>query len=162
MTTVDWTQQMEEVTKQWTEVQTQLWSSWGEAAQKASSQAQAKAVWQQMIDQWKNLVHRMLEMQVETARLWSENVSDSDMFEGMTQWSTHSYQMTKQWSMMQKQLWDGWFQMLEKMDPTMMPDVKDLNNQPFMKLWNDMTQQATAMQQEWMNAWTAWQPGKKG
>ncbi|MEZ4675616.1 MAG: hypothetical protein R2932_15400 [Caldilineaceae bacterium] len=53
MATVDWTQQLEEATKQWTEVQTQLWSSWGEAAQKASSQAQAKAVWQQMIDQWK-------------------------------------------------------------------------------------------------------------
>lgn len=162
MATVDWTQQLEEATKQWTEVQTQLWSSWGEAAQKASSQAQAKAVWQQMIDQWKNVVHRMLEMQVETARLWSENVAESELLEGMAQWTNQSYQMTQQWSAVQKQLWDNWFQMLEKVDPTKLPNATELNNQPVIKLWNDMSQQAATMQQEWMNAWTMWQPGKKG
>jgi hypothetical protein len=31
-----------------------------------------------------------------------------------------------------------------------------------MKLWNEMSQQATTMQQEWMKSWSMWQPTKKG
>ncbi|MEZ4675617.1 MAG: hypothetical protein R2932_15405 [Caldilineaceae bacterium] len=99
---------------------------------------------------------------METARLWSENVAESELLEGMAQWTNQSYQMTQQWSAVQKQLWDNWFQMLEKVDPTKLPNATELNNQPVIKLWNDMSQQAATMQQEWMNAWTMWQPGKKG
>lgn len=162
MTTADWTQQMEEAAKQWTDVQKQLWSSWGEATQQASSNVQAKAMWQQMNDNWRNAVHRMLDMQVETARLWSESVASSDALEGMTQWAEQSYQMTRQWSTVQKQLWDNWFQMMEKVDPAQIPNVMEMTNQPMAQLWNQMSEQATAMQQEWVKAWSAWQPTKKG
>lgn len=162
MATMDWTQQMEEAARQWSDAQTKLWTSWGQAAQQATTKAQAKAVWQQMIDQWKNLVYRMLEMQVETARLWSENVSDGENWEGIGQWADQSYQMTKQWSTLQKQVWASWFDLLEKVDPAQVPNMMDLNNQPMMKLWNEMSQQASAMQQEWMKTWSMWQPTKKG
>ncbi len=162
MATMDWTQQMEEATKQWSDVQGKLWSSWGQAAQQATTQAQAKAVWQQMIDQWKNAVFRMLEMQVETARLWSENVAQSEALEGVGQWADQSYQMTKQWGTLQKQMWSSWFEMLEKVDPAQMPAAMEFNQQPMMKLWNEMSQQATTMQQEWMKSWSVWQPSKKG
>lgn len=169
MTTVDWTEQMEAVTKQWTDTQRQLWSSWSAAAQQATTTAQTKAAWQQMVDLWKNSVHRMLEMQVDTARLWSESVAESDALEGVAQWAEQSYEMTKQWSAMQKQLWDGWFQILEKMEPTHFSNVmgsnpigssKDLNSQPMMKLWSDMMQQAGSMQQEWVKSWTSWPSSK--
>jgi hypothetical protein len=162
MATMDWTQQMEEATKQWTDVQTKLWSGWGQAAQQATTQAQAKAVWQQMIDQWKNAVHRMLEMQVETARLWAENVGQSESLEGVAQWADQSYQMTKQWGTLQKQMWNSWFELLEQVDPAQMPAAMEFNQQPMMKLWNEMSQQATTMQQEWMKSWSMWQPTKKG
>ena len=162
MTTMDRTKQMEEATKQWSDVQTKLWTGWGQAAQQATTQAQAKAVWQQMIDQWKNAVYRMLEMQVETARLWSENVAESESLAGVAQWADQSYQMTKQWSTMQKQLWNSWFDLLEKVDPAQMSPAMDFNQQPMMKLWNEMSQQATAMQQEWVKGWSMWQPAKKG
>lgn len=162
MTVTDWSEQMEEATRQWTDVQTKLWSSWGQAAQQASTKAQAKAVWQQMIDQWKNMVHRVLEMQVETARLWAENISNSEALEGVAQWADQSYQMTKQWAVFQKQMWDSWFEMMEKVDPSQMPGAMDFNNQPMMKLWNEMTQQAQTMQQEWVKSWSMWQPTKKG
>ncbi len=162
MATMDWTQQMEEATKEWNDMQNNLWSSWGQAAQQATTQAQAKAVWQQMIDQWKNMVFRMLEMQVETARLWSENVAKSESLAGVAQWADQSYQMTKQWSTLQRQIWSSWFEMLEKVDPSQMPAAMDFNQQPMMKLWNEMSQQAATMQQEWMKSWSMWQPGKKG
>lgn len=162
MATMDWTEQMEAVTKQWTDTQKQLWSSWGAAAQQATTTAQTKAVWQQMLDAWKNSVYRMLEMQEETARLWAESVASTESLEGIAQWADQSYQMTKQWSTVQKQLWDGWFQMMEKVDPTQLPGGMDMSNQPMMKLWNDTVQQAGKMQQDWINTWTGWQPTKKG
>ena len=158
MATTDWTQQMEEATQQWTEMQRKLWSSWGETAKQATTKVQAKAMWQQTLDMWRNSIHRMLEMQVETARLLSENVNDSKSLEGVAQWADQSYEMTKQWSAVQKQMWDSWFQMVEKIDPTQLNNVMDLDNQPVMKFWKDMSQQASSMQQEWMKAWSVWPP----
>lgn len=162
MSVLDWTEQMEEATRQWTDVQSKLWAGWGQAAQQATTKAQAKAVWQQMIDQWKNMVYRVLEIQVETARLWSQNIATTDSPEGAAQWAAQMYQMTKQWSDFQKQMWDSWFDTMEKIDPSHAPGAMDLNNQPMMKLWNEMAQQAQAMQQEWLKSWSMWQPTKKG
>lgn len=161
MATTDWTQQMEEATRQWTDMQRKLWSTWGETAKQATTKVQTKAMWQQMLDMWRNAVHRMLDMQVETARLWAENVNNSETLEGVAQWADQSYEMTKQWSIVQKQMWDSWFQMVEKIDPTQMNSMLEMENQPVMKFWKDMSQQATAMQQDWMKVWTAWQPTQR-
>jgi len=158
---MDWTQQMEEMGKQWTDVQKKLWLSWNEAAKQASANVQAKAMWQQMLDTWQNAVHRMLDMQVESARLWSESVAASETVESTIQWAEQFYLMTKQSSAVQKQLWDGWFQMAEKLDPMQMQNMMDMSTQP-MNLWKEMSQQAMMMQKEWMKNWSAWQPSKKG
>jgi hypothetical protein len=41
---MEWTQQMEEMGKQWTDMQKKLWLNWNEAAKQASTTVQAKAV----------------------------------------------------------------------------------------------------------------------
>lgn len=156
---MDWTQQMEDMGKQWTDVQKKLWMGWNEAAKQATTTVQAKAMWQQMLDTWKNAVYRMLDMQVESARLWSESVAAGETMESTVQWAQQFYQMTKQSSTVQKQLWDGWFQMVEKLDPTQIQNMMDMTNQP-MNMWKEMSQQAMTMQKEWMKNWSAWQPGK--
>jgi hypothetical protein len=156
---MDWTQQMEEMGKQWTDVQKKLWLNWSEAAQQASTNVQAKAMWQQMLDTWKNAVYRMLDLQVESARLWSESVAASETMESTVQWAEQFYRMTKQSSTVQKQLWDGWFQMAERLDPMQMQNMMDMSAQP-LNLWKEMSQQAMTMQKEWMKTWSAWQPGK--
>lgn len=156
---MEWTQQMEEMGKQWTDMQKKLWLNWNEAAKQASTTVQAKAVWQQMLDSWKNALYRMLDMQVESARLWSESIAAGETPEVTVQWAEQFYQMTKQSSVVQKQMWEGWFQMMEKFDPMQMQKMMEMGQQP-MNFWKDMTQQAQTMQQEWMKNWSAWQPGK--
>lgn len=156
---MEWTQQMEEMGKQWVDMQKKLWTGWNEAAKQATTTIQAKAVWQQMLDTWKNTVYRMLDMQVESTRLWSESVAANEAMESTVQWAQQFYQMTKQSSMVQKQLWDGWFQMIEKLDPTQLQNMMDMSNQP-MNFWKEMSQQTLNMQKEWMKNWSAWQPGK--
>ena len=156
---MEWTQQIEEMSKQWADTQKKLWFNWNEAAKQASTTVQTKAVWQQMLDMWKNAVYRMLDMQVESARLWSESVADNEAMASSVQWAKQFYQMTKQTSAVQKQLWDSWFQMAEKLDPTQMQTMLEMSSQP-MNLWKEMSQQAVNMQNEWMKNWSAWQPGK--
>ena len=155
---MNWTQQMEEMSRQWHDVQKQLWASWQETAQQATPQGQAKAMWQQMLTTWKN----MLDIQVESVRLWSESVVTGGAPEATVQWAEQFYQMTKQASTVQKQLWDSWFTLADQMDPTSMPNMMNMNNQPVMRLWQEMAQQTVKMQQEWMKNANPWQPGKKG
>lgn len=156
---MEWTQQIEEMSKQWSDMQKKLWLNWNEVAKQASTNVQSKAVWQQMVDTWKNAVYRMLDMQVESARLWSESVANNETMTGSVQWAKQFYQMTKQTSAVQKQLWDSWFQMAEKLDPIQMQNMMEMSSQP-MNLWKEMSQQAMNMQNEWMKNWSAWQPGK--
>jgi len=158
---MNWTQQMDEMSKQWNDVQKKLWTSWQEAAQQASPQGQAKAMWQQMFTTWKN----MLDMQVESVRLWSESVVTGGAPDATVQWAEQFYQMTKQSSNVQKQLWDSWFSMVDQVDLAAMPNMPNMmnmNSQPMVKLWQEMAQQTTKMQQEWLKNVNAWQPGKKG
>ncbi|MBX3014311.1 MAG: hypothetical protein KF832_22500 [Caldilineaceae bacterium] len=156
---MDWTQQMEEMGKQWADMQKKLWLGWSDAAQQATATAQSKAMWQQLLDTWKNVVYRTLEMQVESARLWSESVTARENGEQAVQWAQQFYQMTKQSSAVQKQLWDGWFQMMEKLDPRQVQTMMDMSNQP-VNFWKEMSQQTLNMQQEWLKNWTAWPPSK--
>lgn len=155
---MNWTQQMDEMSRQWSDVQKQLWISWQEAAQQATPQGQAKAMWQQMLTTWKN----MLDMQVESVRLWSESVVTSGAPELTVQWAEQFYQMTKQASAAQKQLWDSWLNAADQLDPMTMPNMMNMGGQPVVRLWQEMTQQTMKMQQEWMKTMNPWQPGKKG
>jgi hypothetical protein len=67
---MDWMQQMEQMTNQWMEAQKTFWSSWANGAQRNNA-AQAKALWQQMLEVWQASVQQMLDAQLEGVRLWS-------------------------------------------------------------------------------------------
>ena len=156
---MEWTQQVEDMGQQWVDMQKKLWLNWNDVAKQASTNVQTKAVWQQMLDTWKNAVYRMLDMQVESARLWSESVAENEAMASSVQWAQQFYQMTKQASTVQKQVWDGWFQMAEKLDPMQIQSMMEMSSQP-MNFWKEMSQQAINMQKDWMKNWSAWQPGK--
>jgi hypothetical protein len=156
---INWTQQMDEMTKQWSAAQKLLWDNWADAV-KQNNQAQARALWQQILEAWQGSVKQMLAMQSEGMGLWVENLRRSDLPEPMSQWAEQLHQITKQWTGSQQQLWDQWFQFVEKLDPTLATSQPN-GTQPMFKLWQDMTQQALTAQQQWMQAWSAWQPGGK-
>ncbi len=157
---MDWTQQMDQMTKQWTEAQKQLWSSWAEATKRGNG-VQAKALWQQIMESWRGSVNQMLDMQGEGLRVWSESMASADLPEPMSQWVEQLRQMTKQWTGTQKQLWENWFQMVEKFDPLASGMSAMPETQPMMKMWQEMTQQALNVQQQWMKNWGNWQPSKR-
>jgi hypothetical protein len=157
---MDWTQQMDQMTKQWTEAQKQLWSNWAEATKRGNG-TQAKALWQQILASWRTSVHQMLDMQGEGLHAWSESVGSTDLPEPINQWTEQLRQMSKQWTGTQKQLWDNWFQMIEKLEPMASGVGPTLETQPMMKMWQEMTQQALSVQQQWMKNWGSWQPNKR-
>jgi hypothetical protein len=157
---INWTQQMDEMGKQWSAAQKMLWASWAEAVRQ-NNQAQAQVLWQQILDAWQGSVKQMLDMQGEGMRLWVETLKHNDLPAPMQQWAEQLYQMSKQWTGSQQQLWAQWFQFVAKLDPTMPSLNQSVTTPPMFKLWEEMTQQAFSAQQQWMQNWTAWQPGGK-
>lgn len=156
---INWAQQMDEMTKQWSAAQKLLWASWADAV-KQNNHAQANVLWQQIMAGWQSAVQQMLAMQGEGMRLWVESLKHSDLPEPMSQWAEQLYQMTKQWTGSQQQVWEQWFQFVEKLDPTQSMN-QAASAPPMFKLWQEMTQQAFTAQQQWLQNWNAWQPGGK-
>lgn len=158
---MDWTQQMEQMTKQWMDAQKVFWNGWAENARRSAA-APTTLMWQQMLAAWQTSVRQMLDAQVEGIRLWTEGVAGSGAPEHVQQWADQLYQMTKQWTSSQKQMWDGWFLVMEKLDPPGSTSVPGMDMQALIKQWQELGQQAMNDQQQWLKTWSAWQPGKKG
>lgn len=153
---MDWAQQMEQMTKQWTDTQKMFWSNWANGAGQSSA-PQTRAMPQQMLDAWQTSVHQMLDGQAEGVRLWAEGIASSGAPEATRQWANQLYQMTRQWTSNQKLMWDGWFQMVSKFDPGQAASTPSLDMQPMLKLWQEMAQQTMNAQQQWMKTWSSWQ-----
>jgi hypothetical protein len=157
---MDWAQQMEQMSKQWAETQRAFWSTWAGAMPRPESTPDSTQ-WRQMIDAWRTSVRQMLEMQSEGVRLWAEGVKASSAGAPAEQWAGQLQQMTNQWIAHQRQMWDGWFQLLENAGPQGAMRANPFDPQSVTRFWQETAQQAMNSQQQWLQFWNAWQPGKK-
>jgi hypothetical protein len=157
---MDWAQQMEQMTKQWTETQRVFLSTWAGAVPRSDSTPDSTQ-WRQMIEAWRTSVKQMLDMQAEGVRLWAEGVKVSGAGAPAEQWANQLQQMTNQWVTTQRQMWDGWFHLLENSGPSGGFRTNPFDAQSVARFWQDTAQQAMNSQQQWLQFWSAWQPGKK-
>lgn len=146
---IEWTQQITELTQQWSEAQKKLWSNWPSVLDPAST-ANFDTQWGQVVDAWQQSVHQLLDTQAENLRLWAAGVAATDSPENMIQWAEQLQQMTQQWISGQKQLWDNWFHLIKHVTPNQAPN---LNAQPMLKAWQETAKQMFHAQQEWLKIW---------
>ena len=78
---MDWTQQMEQMTRQWMDAQKAFWNGWAENARRSNAGPTA-LMWRQLLAAWQTSVHQMLDAQVEGIRLWTEGVAGSEALIG--------------------------------------------------------------------------------
>jgi hypothetical protein len=158
---MDWTQQMEQLSKQWLDAQRAFWASWtGETSPNATPSN--TALWLQMIEAWRTSLNQMLDIHAEGVRLWADQIATSDAAPAVQQGADQLQAMTKQWIASQKQLWEGWFLLLERLDPATLNHSSTYDPHSITKLWQEMAQQTMSAQQQWAKLWSNWQPGKKG
>lgn len=154
---IDWTKQTEEMTKNWLDAQKKMWDHWLGSVQQFD-QGQAAEMWAKTIGTWEESVKNILTAQSEWTRLWADNFKAVEgMPQEATEWIQQAHEMTRHWSEAQQQLWESWFALLKKVEPTQLQVMGDLSeeSQKMFKGWQEASQKVTDAQAEWVRRWAA-------
>lgn len=160
MTMKDWTKQAEDMMQAWTAAQKQMRDTWLEAIQNMSG-PQAGEMWTKATQAWEDSVKRALDAQAEWTRLWVESFTSSPgTSREATEWAQQGREIMNHWAEAQKSLWEGWFDMVKKIDASQIAGSWDKEGgQNLMQMWQDTTQKALEAQSEWMRRWSSLAPG---
>lgn len=154
---MDWLKQSEEMVKMWTDTQQQVVTKWLEQMQQFA-QPQASGVWEKTLETWESAVNSMLETQSQWARMWAGTVTATkgvpkEAAEGAAQLK----EMTERWVAFQRELWQGWFETVRKLNPT---QAAQSEPQQVLSAWQDTLQQVMQAQLDWLRQWTGAQQDK--
>lgn len=157
---MDWVKQTQDMYKGWMDFQMKNWQSWLKSVQ-AFDKAEPAKLWGETIDAWQESVKGTLTTQVEGSRIWAENlVSMEGVPKEAADWAKQVQDMTKNWTDMQQKLWDEWFAVVKKADPSKF--AAGLDDGGILKSWQDMAQKAMDTQTEAMRSLTTMGQPKKG
>jgi hypothetical protein len=159
---MDWAKQSEEMMKSWTETQQKMWGSWFDTMQKSGPQNQMVEMWQKTVEMWQKTVEGGLKAQSDWTRTWVESLNGQEgVSDGIVEWAKQAQEMNKQWTDTQQQLWQGWFELVKKVDPASMGNGWEEEGQKLFNSWQASAQKMIDAQKEWLNTWTAPQAKSK-
>lgn len=155
---MDWTKQTEDMTKTWVDAQKKMWDNWLGGMQPVDK-TQVVELWAKTVSTWEEAVKNTLSAQADWTRAWVDNLKS---IEGapkeVNEWAQQAQEMNNRWSETQKQLWDSWFALVKKFDPTTLNSDWSGEGQKFYKTWQESTQQMLNTQAEWMRRWSTTVP----
>jgi hypothetical protein len=158
---MDWTKQTQDLFKTWTDVQKRTWEGWLDTV-KSFDASQPGQIWVKTIDAWQETIRNTLAAQVEGSRIWTQNITSiQGAPKESADWAQQVQEMTKRWTDMQQQMWDNWFEIMKKTDPSKFAGKWDIEGQPLIKGWQEMIQKSTDTQAEWARQWTGAAKGEK-
>ena len=149
METMEWAKQSEDMLKSWTETQKKMWDEWTKAMQGFGKSPSTDA-WEKTVETWNQTIQRVLDGQVEGARLWAENITTTKGTpQEMTEWAKQGEDIITRWTETQKQLWGHWFEIVKKLDASnIMNWTRD--GQKFVQNWQETVQKAQDAQTDWL------------
>ena len=149
METMEWAKQSEEMLKSWTETQKKMWDEWTKAMQSFGKSPSTEA-WEKTVETWNQTIQKVLDGQVEGARLWAENVTTTKGTpQEMTEWAKQGQDIITRWTETQKQLWGHWFEVVKKLDASNILNWPR-DGQKFVQSWQETIQKAQDAQAEWL------------
>ncbi|MEJ2760055.1 MAG: hypothetical protein P8126_00565 [Gammaproteobacteria bacterium] len=152
----EWTDQIAEFQQAWVSQQQQLLTDWLGNLQKTGSAA-TPDVWRQAVDIMEQQVNSALDAQKRSLTALSENAGQAEgMPEAFAQWSRQLEEGIEEWTKMQQQLWQVWFDMFRAAAPR-----EETPAEALLKNWQDMAQRAMTIQEQWLSDWTAPASGGK-
>lgn len=149
METMEWAKQSEEMLKTWTETQKKMWDECMRTVQ-GFGKSPSTEVWQKIVDSWNQTIQKVLDTQVEGARVWAENLTTAKGTPQETaEWAKQGQDLITRSTETQKQLWGSWFEVVKKFDASnMMNWPRD--GQKFLQSWQETIQKALDTQAEWL------------
>lgn len=158
----DWTKQAEDMIQTWVDAQKKLRDSWLEAMQGLGG-PQSKEVWAKATSAWEESIKRVFEAQSEWLSLWAANfTSKPNTSSEVAEWAKQGQEMMGHWAEAQKRLWESWFEMVKKIDPSQLSGTWDKDaGQNLIKAWQENTQKVLDSQAEWVRRWASMGPSDK-
>ncbi len=160
----NWTKQAEDMVKTWTDAQKKMNETWLEALQSMGSPKSGE-MWTKATGAWEQSVKQALDAQTEWSRMWLNSFTSSpNMPKEAVEWAKQGQAIMSQWTESQKRLWEGWLDLVKKMDVSQISTNWDAAGaQNLLKTWQDATQKAMEAQAEWIRRMTSMtQSGKSG
>lgn len=153
---MDWTKQTEEVVKTWTDTQKKMWDSWLQAAQQGPDQFPVAKVWEKSMETWEETVKNTMAAQDEWMQMWADSFEkQKGIPEEVGQWVKQAQTMNKQWSDIQAQMWNSWFEMAKKVDPAKMTDSLDAEGKKAFAAWQETAEKVMEAQEKWAGMLTS-------
>ena len=150
---MDWAKQSEEMMKTWTETQKKMWDNWLDTMQKAAGQNQAAEMWQKTVDTWEQTVNSTLDAQAEWTKMWADSLDSldvkADMPKEVADWAKQAQDMAKNWGETQRQMWQGWFDLVKKADAPKMAEAWGQEGQKAFAAWQESAQKMMDAQMQW-------------
>jgi gas vesicle protein len=159
---MDWTKQTQDLFKTWTDVQKRTWEGWLDTV-KSFDASQPGQIWVKTIDAWQETIRNTLAAQVEGSRIWTENITSvQGAPKGTADWAQQVQEMTKRWTDLQQQMWDNWFEIMKKTDPSKFAGNWETEGQSsFVKAWQETVQKSMDSQAELTRQWVGVAKGEK-
>jgi gas vesicle protein len=158
---MDWMTQSQDLFKSWMDMQMKTWDSWFKSMQETEKMDPTQ-MWVKSIEAWQATIKNTLSAQVEGSRIWAESVSSLQGAPDVTgDWAKQVQGMAKNWTELQQQMWDNWFEAIKNADPAELMNQWNVDGSPLMTGWQEMTQKITEAQSEWTKNFMPEQSGAK-
>jgi hypothetical protein len=120
-------------------------------------QSPSTQLWEKTVDTGNQTIQKLLDAQVEGARLWAQNITKAKGTEEAGEWGKQGQDLIVRLTETQKQLWANWFELVKKLDPSNVMNWTG-EGQKFVQTWQETLQKAFNAQAEWLR--TTGQPRK--
>lgn len=157
---MEWAKQAEHIFRTWTDVQKNLWDDWLKGVQGLAN-AHPADVWVKTAEAWEDSVKKTLDAQVQWTQLWVDSIASvQGTPQEKAEWAHQGQAMMQRWIDTQRQLWDGWFQVVKRLSPSLAGESWDREGQQFLQAWQEAIQKALDAQVNWVHFWSMGQARK--
>lgn len=155
------TKQAQEIFNTWIDTQKKMWDEWFKATQ-GFGKAQGTEAWRKTVEVWEQSLKKNLNLQMEWTKLWADGfTSVHGTPEELLGWAQQGQDMMRRWAETQIQLWEGWFGVVKKLDPSILSGNWEQESQKVVLIWQEAVKKALDAQVEWGRVWTEGQASRK-
>jgi hypothetical protein len=174
----DSTKEAEDMVRRWTESQTKAWESWLDTLRTFQGFPASEA-WQKNLEAFRDAMTKALDAQADGARMWAETLArwsgevqestrrqkglDGEAEgtriwgESLTAWARQVEETTRSWTEAQKQLWQGWYETMRRLDPSRPAQLGSEEGRDLLQVWQESVRKTLEAQAEWSRTWLAGQ-----
>ena len=114
---MSWAKQSEEMLKNWTNSQQQVWDQWVKMVNPVAA-SPVGDTWSSTIDALQQAVTDSMAVQEDWMKMWIDSLTSiPDLPEAAVTWAEQAEAMNERWSSSQNALWENWFTVLRRANP---------------------------------------------